>query len=227
MVKFCQYCKGPIHGRIRASTKYCSGDCANKSIGEAKAKKGEANHVYKSCPICASTFKARRCYRNKDDVNYDGYNKFCSTKCGDISRERVVLKLCECCGIEFDGSDHNNTRDTKFCSKRCNGKMKLREKAALWKGGFFIQQQTGYKFVLIESADAETGAKPVYKTEQRIVVEAHIKRTLNRNEIIVHLDGVRLNNEISNLYVCSRSDFIKICNGKLQHPKYSNLNEYK
>lgn len=45
--------------------------------------------------------------------------------------------------------------------------------------------------------------------EHRYVMEQHLGRKLNSNEIVHHIDGNGLNNDISNLEVMSRSEHMK------------------
>lgn len=42
-----------------------------------------------------------------------------------------------------------------------------------------------------------------YVLEHRLVMESSLKRILKATEVVHHLDGDRLNNEISNLSVCA------------------------
>lgn len=59
----------------------------------------------------------------------------------------------------------------------------------LYKGGY-VHKPSGYKFISVKG-------KKVY--EHRHVMEVHLGRKLMTNEIVHHIDGDRLNNNINNL----------------------------
>lgn len=58
----------------------------------------------------------------------------------------------------------------------------------------------GYKII---------GKSDSRKAEHRIVMERHLGRELNSNEIVHHVDGDKLNNDISNLVLTTRADHIE------------------
>ncbi|MBU1092565.1 HNH endonuclease [Patescibacteria group bacterium] len=74
-----------------------------------------------------------------------------------------------------------------------------------WKGGSFIQD--GYRFVM-----NKTHPKAVkgYVFEHRLVAEKIIGRPLNKNEIVHHLDGNRLNNTVENIVILSRAEHARL-----------------
>lgn len=47
------------------------------------------------------------------------------------------------------------------------------------------------------------------KAEHRIVMEKYLGRELNSNEIVHHIDGDKLNNDVSNLVLTTRSEHIE------------------
>lgn len=80
---------------------------------------------------------------------------------------------------------HNNNGKT-FCQP-CAAHLKN------WNGG--IQwTEDGYKNIRV--------AKGKYKREHRLVVEQSIGRQLKKEEIVHHIDGDKLNNQLDNLALC-------------------------
>lgn len=66
-----------------------------------------------------------------------------------------------------------------------------------WKGGSYISSD-GYRMI-----HTEGHGWAAYKKEHKLVIEKELKRLLNINEVIHHIDGDKLNNEINNLQLCS------------------------
>lgn len=75
-----------------------------------------------------------------------------------------------------------------------------------WSGGHL--DSTGYW--LIHMPDHPNRNINNYVPEHRLVMEKHIGRYLLRGEQVHHIDFNRKNNDISNLYVCSKSDHMKL-----------------
>jgi ssDNA-binding Zn-finger/Zn-ribbon topoisomerase 1 len=69
----------------------------------------------------------------------------------------------------------------------------------------------GYK--LIHKPNYPSSRVNGYILEHRYVYEKHIKRLLKNNEIVHHIDGNKLNNNIENLELCLNSTHTK------HHPK--------
>ena len=82
-----------------------------------------------------------------------------------------------------------------------SGEGKRRDKTNRWKGGRTIDRK-GY--VLIYCPD-HPHARGNYVLEHRLVMEAHLGRTLLPSEVVHHIDGDKTNNIIPNLQLYSSS----------------------
>lgn len=113
-----------------------------------------------------------------------------------MSSYAKVTTPCIGCGIPVTYSPSAKRR---YCSRRCH--YDSRPKGAdhfNWKGG--IQKHAlGY---LIEYKDR--------KLQHRKVMEDHLGRPLESNEIVHHIDENKKNNEINNLMLISRADHLRI-----------------
>lgn len=73
-----------------------------------------------------------------------------------------------------------------------------------WKGGFWINK-SGYKILEIKR-----NGKRYRIREHRLVMEEYLGRKLTVKEDVHHKDGNKLNNEISNLELMSKSEHSKL-----------------
>lgn len=108
----------------------------------------------------------------------------------------------------------------KTCSNRCDGDRKSviykgednpnygnrGESNPMYKGGYISKY--GYK--LIRKPDHPNARQGGYVFEHRYVMSKHIGRPLREDEIIHHKDEDRLNNEITNLEIMTRSEHSKL-----------------
>jgi hypothetical protein len=84
-----------------------------------------------------------------------------------------------------------------------------------WKGG--ISEIEGYKRVWV--------GKYEYMLEHRYIMEKYLGRKLEKNELIHHINGNKLDNRIENLELINRSNHMKthiekITNAQLEHRKF-------
>jgi len=74
----------------------------------------------------------------------------------------------------------------------------VKEKSARWKGG---RQKTTQGYILIYCPEHPFPTKPKYVKEERLVAEKCLKRYLTREEVIHHINEIRDDNRLENLYL--------------------------
>lgn len=124
-------------------------------------------------------------------------------KCEDCNQVREVQRNTDILG--------KKEHPCRVCSNKRNGIAKRGKPS--WNAGKTFEPKKvgtsyidyhGYRQIWIgASASIEYGRKDGYVLEHRKVVQDHLGRPLTRDELIHHLDGDKLNNEIKNLFVCS------------------------
>lgn len=106
---------------------------------------------------------------------------------------------------------------SKYCSRPCmwanNGKSNKRT------GSSWINQK-GYLEIRLWQDD-QTSIRMTY---HRYVMEKHLGRTLESWEDVHHIDGDKLNNNISNLMVVSHQEHTRITNSERKYVKGYKLN---
>jgi len=135
---------------------------------------------------------------------------YCNQGCLDAERKKERIYTCQLCGVEFLYEGRKNKRDKMFCNK-CHesGDYKRGSRSSAWKGGLF-KINGGYSRILPDGKKI---------AEHRYVMEQSIGRKITRSENVIHIDGNKLNNEVSNLKLIHRRDIPKkpprkwICEG--------------
>lgn len=137
-------------------------------------------------------------YKNKDWL----YNQYIILKKSltQIGRECGVSKY----PIGYWLKKHNiPVRDPKTARGLISRKG---EKCPNWKGG--ITTYNGYKYIYMPTHPNANHYG--YVAESRLIMEKHINKLLKPEEIVHHIDGNILNNNINNLYLCkNRGEHIK------------------
>ncbi|QHW33802.1 hypothetical protein GZH47_25385 [Paenibacillus rhizovicinus] len=129
---------------------------------------------------------------------------------------KIVLK-CEDCG-EIRETQRNTAilekeeHPCRACSNKRNGKNKIGKPS--WNSGHrkpqderqlgsIYQNHHGYYEIYLAGDSVKYGRKDGYVLMHRKVVQDNIERPLGEKELIHHIDGNKLNNDLSNLFLCS------------------------
>jgi hypothetical protein len=153
------------------------------------------------CDSCKKSFYKPKCHVRK--------NNFCSTKChGDFLGGKPFF---DSTGIPSwnkgtKGVMHSwNKGKTGIYSKQTIARMRQAglkrppEKHPRWKGG--VRYHRGYRFIFSPEHPNKTANNCV--AEQRLVVEKHLGRFLNRKEIVHHINHIKSDNRLENLILFS------------------------
>jgi hypothetical protein len=114
-------------------------------------------------------------------------------------KKTKVNRRCENCGKQI-------YPDAKYCGS-CK---QVGERNNNWLGGVNFNSQ-GYKRIKLPGHPLANGDGYVF--EHRLVMEAHIGRTLLPSEIVHHINGDRLDNRIENLMLFPGHRQHAICHG--------------
>lgn len=136
--------------------------------------------------------------RNKD--GYGGACKGCETRFYKYERK------CSECGTTYTINHRNvKSRKTDLC-KECvfkRGAERLAARVKTIQAKEFLISQKGYHYV------RDQKEKYGYVLKHRRIMSEHLGRPLERHEVVHHIDGNRLHNEISNLWLSDGSSHAK------------------
>ena len=182
-----------------ADRRFCSRTCFRANAPDFSEKE---------CPQCNNLFTPGRSSHTEDRTK-----KYCSKDCYIESQKSGEERPCVNCNKFFYT---NPSHDNICCSLKCKSEYFRGPRASYWKGGKFISNTTGHKFVALERPD-RVGK---YVAEHRMVAMQTIGRLLDRDEFVIHINNVPNDNRPENLYICkSNSHFGKIRCGSLPYPK--------
>jgi len=86
----------------------------------------------------------------------------------------------------------------KFCSQKCSQNYHKGDKHNMWKDGVCMGSD-GY--ILINSPHHPYKDARNYVRQHRLVAEQHLKRFLSPKEVIHHINEIKNDNRLSNLYL--------------------------
>lgn len=185
----CKVCNNLI--QCYESTKnhriYCSDEC-----------KRRITHITARCKECESVYSVAKSRYNSNFSKF----KYCSERCYLLSKRRekersIMSKTysCSCCGIKFT-SYRSGKSGLRFCSQDCSKKYMKGENSLAFISGTTINS-AGYKCIKV-------GDKYLY--EHRLIMEEFLNRKLNKDEVVHHKDGNKLNNNLNNLELMTKHE---------------------
>ena len=130
--------------------------------------------------------------------------------CASVLRSNKIEVNCHTCGKKlFKIPSELELHKNIYCSRDCYSKARkklTRELSSNWNGGIWITPD-GYRFIKQEDG--------TYRGEHRLIMEKSLGRSLLSEEIVHHIDGDKLNNNIDNLCLMSRKQHADIHRDKL------------
>jgi len=147
--------------------------------------------------------------------------KYCSFVCYNRAKsERWYRKngrgkgVCSKCLKEYTKSRHNQ----KYCSIECSSESQRRYLTVpqcLEKANRKIDKNLGYVRIYAPMhKEANTWG---YVYEHRLIAEQVLNRSLKKNEVVHHINGIRWDNRRGNLAVMSSSDHSKLGSSLTPH----------
>ncbi len=123
-----------------------------------------------------------------------------------------VIKKCRKCGKEFLFNEFTSTIKKgagKYCSMKCKGMgFDIWSKNnPRWRGGIKIHA-CGYRLISVPTHPFKD--KQGYVREHRLVMEKHLSRYLEKNELVHHINGNKVDNRLENLQLTNRSEHKKL-----------------
>jgi len=132
------------------------------------------------------------CYKTFEDKKHPN-RKFCSMTCSAKHRERDSWKsvTCPVCGKTRRLQKSN---PAKYCSSECFWKHNTGSNCTSYKGGSLTRD--GYWQIQVNGRSVK---------EHRHVMSTHLRRPLEKGEVVHHINGNRIDNRIENLMLLTHS----------------------
>ena len=135
-------------------------------------------------------------------------SKIYKRKCNNCGKyyEGTGKKYCSSiCFLKSPQSPHYKLKSNLWKKSQSESKKKLYrenpENNPNWKGGRF--KRDGY--IYLRKPDHPFANSYGYVPEQRLVMEKHLGRILDNKEIVHHINNIRDDNRIDNLYLFKNS----------------------
>lgn len=110
-----------------------------------------------------------------------------------------LIKICKKCGNEFQAVDRKN-RIRTFCSKFCASSWNAKHRSTT--KGWSITSR-GYKLIMAQWHP--NSSRYGYVLEHRLIMENKLGRYLLPNEVVHHINNIKLDNREENLELLEKN----------------------
>lgn len=138
-----------------------------------------------------------------------------------------VTRICDCCGEKekthlgiIYGGRKSRENDKDYC-KKCSYKYRRlnqpkMEQSPSWKGGRYLSDNGYYRIYM---------GNLKYEYEHKVILSKYLNRKLSVEEKVHHIDLNKVNNNISNLYLCKNKRTHWYCHQSMEECGFSLLNK--
>ena len=167
-------------------------------------KRNKDNEYSHTCKQCSHTFYTKYPWKNRKFCNKDCFNMSLTGRPPEQHfsyRDASLVKKCLICTKPFKTFKSLLKKGSgKFCSQKCSQVFHSGENHHAWKGGKHISSD-GY--VMIHSPNHPNKDVRNSVREHRLIVEKSLGRYLTSEEVIHHINEIKDDNRIKNLYLFS------------------------
>lgn len=200
VTRTCPFCGIDFVSQASRKKRCCSRSCGSSLQKiEAKAAGRKIGRPFigehKPCEICGTSVYVKP-WQAKS-----GQGRFCSKDCFNMHQARnAVEHPCDWCGKPMTMSP-SQSKVRRFCSWECQAEGRRTraldrvhngKRAALWNDGYVYVWEPDHPRSAIYGG---------WYAEHRLVMEQHIGRVLEAEEIVHHKDGDKKSNVLSNLQI--------------------------
>lgn len=192
----CQFC----NAKLSKEARFCSITCRNRYIS-----RNNITRVVVKCLYCGKDYTKRK----SQSIMY-GRNFCCKEHYHKWQEENLTNKvtlICSYCGKSYKTRASRKQTKSNFCSRKCQHSFFVGDKCPAYRTGKKLSD-AGYVLILKPEHPRRVAGSYVY--EHTLVMEKHLGRFLEKNEVIHHINGVKNDNRIENLQVVTPQEHRKI-----------------
>lgn len=201
-IGICEYCGKKKEYKYKSwIKKYCSHKCSN--MASSKIRKKEKIEL--ECEYCKHKFYLLESVIKSREKQSGTTIKYCSQKCMGLANRTRYIEVCRNCGKKFE------TTRNKFCCVECVNQYR-KESGIMKRDGYWFEN--GYKVIYLDGDN--------YIKEHIQIMEKHIGRKLNADEVVHHINENKTDNRLENLKLMTRSEHSRL-HRKLELERGKNL----